>query len=234
MDEALAALPSDAGDDAALAAVESVLAALVAAGTAGSSERLLREDQVLGRLSRRFGLGRDVLRRRLDELRQRSRTSRETAAIVPPIAPPLPAWDREVLEVLVGVPEGAGLVVREVRSADLESDTGKTVVEAAKRLHDAGRGVGLSDLLLALPDQTIQSVLVAVDEANAARGTCDAGERLDAFSAALRSRAAGRVAHASARALKTSRLDSVAEVELLERLVAQRRVAQGIAEPKEG
>ncbi len=235
MDEALASLPSDAGDDAALAAVESVLAALAAAGPAASSERLLREDQVVGRLSRRFGLGRDVLRRRLDEVRQRLRPSREVGP--PPAAshtPQLPAWDREVLEVLVGVPEGAGIVVRDVRASDLESDVGRTVVEVAKRLHEAGRAVGLSGLLLELSDPALQSMLVAVDEASASHAACDAGERLEAFVAALRRRAAGRVAHASARALKTSSLDAVAEAELLEQLVAQRRVVQGIAEPKEG
>jgi len=238
MDEAIANLASDAGDDAALAAVESVLAALAAVRVAGSSERLLREDQVLGRLSRRFGLARDVLRRRLDEMRQRSRSQASPEASAPegePVRiPRLPAWDREVLEVLVGVPEGAGLVVREVRSSDLESDAGRTVVEVAKLLHEQGRSVGLADLLLALPDPAMQSVLVAVDETNAARGAHDAGERLGAFAAALRRRAAGRGAQTSARALKTSRLDSVAEAELLERLVNQRRVAQGISEPKEG
>jgi DNA primase len=239
MDEALASLPSDAGDDAALTAVESVLAAL-AAVTAAGSERLLREDKVLGRLARRFGLGRDALRRRLDELRQRSRVSREstrtdlTREDSPPATPRLPAWDREVLEVLVGVPEGAGIVVRDVRPADLESDEGRTVVEAARRLHDAGREVGLSGLLHELTDPSLQSILVAVDEANASRGTPDGSTRLDAFLAALHRRAAGRVANASARAIKTSCLDSVAEAELLERLVAQRRVVQGITEPKEG
>lgn len=236
MDEALAALPSDAGDEAALTAVESVLAALAAVKVAGSSERLLREDQVLGRLSRRFGLARDVLRRRLDEVRQRSRSSREMAPepVAPSTTPILTTWDREVLEVLVGVPEGAGVVVREVRSSDLESDTGRTVVAVAKQLHEAGRSVGLSNLLLALPDPGVQSILVAVDETNAARGSNDNGERLDEFVAALRRRAAGRVAQTSARALKTSRLDSVAEAELLDRLVASRRVVQGISEPKEG
>jgi hypothetical protein len=38
----------------------------------------------------------------------------------------------------------------------------------------------------------------------------------------------------SARALKTSRLDSRSEAELLERLVAERRAVQGMSEPKDG
>jgi DNA primase len=56
MDEALAALAPDAGDDAALASIESVLKALAAVSPRSPlspSQRRLREDQVLGRLSRR-------------------------------------------------------------------------------------------------------------------------------------------------------------------------------------
>jgi DNA primase len=239
MDEALAALPADAGDDAALAAIESVLAALAAVGHGSSlspSERRMREDQVLGRLARRFGLSRPVLQERLSALRSRGK-SPATMAEEPegrPGLPRLPAWDREVLEVLVGVPEGVGLVVREVCPADLVSREGQTVMEAACRLHAAGRPVGLSGLLMELPDPQLQSLLVAVDENNAARGPLNPEERVGHLADALRRRAAGRGAHASARALKTNRLDSQAEAELLERLVAQRRAAQGMTEPKDG
>jgi DNA primase len=237
MDEALAALPADAGDDAALAAVESVLGALAAAGgsAVAGSERRLREDRVLGRLERRFGLSRDVLRSRLLELRgKRKPASPPGEGSRPAPSPRLPAWDREVIEVLVGVPEGAGLVIREVDPADLDSREGRVVVEAARRLGAAGRPVGLSELLLELPDPMLQSLLVAVDEERAARGPLEPAERIGHLADALRRRAASARARASARAIKTSRLDSQSEAELLERLVAQRRAAQGMSEPKEG
>jgi DNA primase len=237
MDEALAALPADAGDDAALAAVESVLGALAAAGGAAvdGSERRLREDRVVGRLERRFGLSREVLRDRLQELRgKRKPASLPVAGSRPAPSPRLPAWDREVIEVLVGVPEGAGLVIREVDPADLDSREGRVVVEAARRLGAAGRPVGLSELLLELPDPMLQSLLVAVDEERAARGPLEPAERIGHLADALRRRAASAHARASARAIKTSRLDSQSEAELLERLVAQRRAAQGMSEPKEG
>jgi DNA primase len=238
MDEALASLSPDAGDDAALAAVESVLEALAAAGGSSleSSERRLREDRVLGRLSRRFGLSRDVLRSRLQE-RRGSRKQPATRPAVETVAvamPRLPALDREVLEVLVSVPEGVGLVIREVAPADLQSEEGRAVVAAARRLEAAGRAVGLAGLLLELPDPAIQSLLVAVDEQSAARGPIEPSERIDHLAGALRRRSATAQSRASARAIKTSRLDSRAEEELLERLVAQRRVAQGMSEPKDG
>ena len=236
MDEVLAGLAPDAGDDAALASVESVLRPLATASTRSSlppSQQRLREDQILGRLSRRFGLSRDVLRSRLLELRSALTGGASSSASDDPRPPRLPAWDREVLEVLVGVPDSVGLIVREVKPADLETAAGRSVVEAAHRLHAAGRPVALSNLLMELADPLLQSLLVAVDEAGAARGPIDPLERVGHFTDALRRRSAERQAHASARTLKTSRLDSLAEAELLQKLLADRRTAQGIPELSE-
>jgi len=201
------------------------------------SQRQLREDQILGRLSRRFGLSREALKDRLHELRsQRGRPAAPAAADEPaPIAVGrLPAWDREVIEVLVGVPESVGLVVREVETADLETAAGRTVLDAARHLHDAGKPVALSGLLLAIDDPALQSLLVAIDDGTAGRGALDAAERLHHFEDALRRRSAQRQAHASVLALKSSRLDPGSEAALLERLVAQRRAAQGMSDPKDG
>ena len=243
LDELLAALPADAGDDQALAASESVLRALAAAGRRSPlppSQRRLREDQVLGRLARRFGLSRDVLRARMLDLRGATTASAAPAASSP--LPHLSALDREVIEVLVGVPDSVGLIVREVSDTDLDSQAGRAVVHAARRLHESGREVGLPGLLLALDDPVLQSLLVAVDEAAGARPGAHPEDRLGHLAAALRRRGAERQAVARARTLKTARLDPRAEIDLLERLVADRRAAQGIneadddgtTEPKDG
>jgi len=234
MDEAVARLAPDAGAEAALTAVESVLRALatVPAAAQGTQGRL-REDQVIGRLSRRFGLSRDALRDRVLELR-RAREPAVVASVQPGERPTLPAWDREVLEVLVGVPDAAGLIVRQVGAAGVESPAGRAVLAAAERLHVEGRSVALSDLLLEIADPGLQSLLVAMDEAGAARAGADPQERFTHFEEALRRRAATQRARASARALRGDRLDAETEAELLERLVAERRVAQGMAEPKDG
>jgi len=235
MDEVIAGLAPDAGDDAALASVESVLKALSSASRRSSlppSQQLLREDQVLGRLARRFGLSRDVLRTRLLELRGAAPASASSVESFLPSASPtrLPAWDREVLEVLVGVPDSVGLIIREVTSGDVETPACRTVIETARRMHADGRTVGLGDLLMELDDPTLQSLLVAVDEEGSARGVVDPQERVGHFAEALRRRAAERQAHVAARAIKTNRLDSQSEAELLERLLAERRAAQGVAE----
>jgi hypothetical protein len=208
-----------------------------------SSQSRLREDQVLGRLSRRFGLSRESLRERLLAVRSDARRGgRSRNAEQEDVAPEdhgadpgrLSAWDREVIEVLVGVPEAAGLIVREVPSGEIESREGRLVLEAARRLHGEGRAVELPGLLLEIADPAIQSLLVAVDETSAARVGVDAEQRLHHLRDALRRRSAERQAHESARTLKTSRLDPGSEAALLERLVAQRRAAQGMTDPKDG
>ncbi|MFM9023888.1 MAG: DNA primase [Planctomycetaceae bacterium] len=237
MDEALARLAPGAGADAALDAVESVLKALAAVpgGAVQAAQRKLREDHVLGRLSRRFGLSREALRGRMLDLR-RAVPVRSAAGEALPAGerPALPAWDREVLEVLVGMPDRVGLIVRQVGSTGLESPAGRTVLAAAERLYGAGRSVALADLLLEIADPGLQSLLVAVDESGAARAGVDPRERFAHFEEALRRRQATQRARAGARALRSDRLDADQEAEILARLVEDRRVAQGMSEPKDG
>ena len=77
MRETFERLPPDASDEVALNAVESVLKILAAVSPSSPlppSQRQLRRDQILGKLSRRFGLSRDALQIRLKELSRSRRT----------------------------------------------------------------------------------------------------------------------------------------------------------------
>ena len=240
MDEALAKMPLGSGDEAALIAVESVLKALsrVSSQAVNSSQRLLREDQILGRLSRRFTLSREALRIRLLSLRSEfSSRQRPVEAVQTQHAPPVPslsAWDREILEVLVSVPESAGIIVREFSSDQIESSVGRTVFDAARKLDSDGRRVALGDLLLELPDPQIQSLLVDIDDSGSLRCAGNPSERLGQLLEALRRRSAETMARTHAKVLTSTRLEPLAEAELLEQLVAQRRAAQGMTDPKDG
>ena len=236
MEEAFARLAPGAGPESALDAVESVLKALAAAAAGSAdSQRKLREDRVLGRLSRRFGLSREALRGRLFDLR-RAGAARGGDASPADVSsrPSLPAWDREVIEVLVGVPGSAAVVVHEVGTSGVESAAGRTVLAAAERLHAAGRQIGLAELLLEVADPALQSLLVGMADSRADRPGPDPQERFVHFEDALRRRAAAQRARESALALQGDGLDTETTTRLLERLVAERRVAQGIADPKDG
>ena len=245
--EEAAAKVAGRGDDAALAAVESVLVALSRVSdrsTLAPSQRRLREDQVLGRLARRFGLSREALLGRLSALRK-DFSARMPATVETdgeprverflPVTPTrLPAWDREVLEVLVGVPEAMGLVIREIPVDDLEHRGSRTVLETARRMHAEGREVSLGALLLELTDPALHSLLVAVDSGIHSSTAATAADRLSHLEEALRQRRADRDVAAGIRTLKSSSLDAEAEAFVLEQLVATRREAQGMTEPKDG
>ena len=245
--EEAAAKVAGRGDDAALAAVESVLVALSRVSdrsTLAPSQRRLREDQVLGRLARRFGLSREALLGRLSALRKdfsaRMPTTAETDGeprverFLPVTQTRLPAWDREVLEVLVGVPEAMGLVIREIPADDLEHRGSRTVLETARRMHAEGREVSLGALLLELTDPALHSLLVAVDSGIHSSTAATAADRLSHLEEALRQRRADRDVAAGVRTLKSSTLDAEAEAFVLEQLVATRREAQGMTDPKDG
>ena len=245
--EEAAAKVAGRGDDAALAAVESVLVALSRVSdrsTLAPSQRRLREDQVLGRLARRFGLSREALLGRLSALRK-DFSARMPATVETdgeprverflPVTPTrLPAWDREVLEVLVGVPEAMGLVIREIPVDDLEHRGSRTVLETARRMHAEGREVSLGALLLELTDPALHSLLVAVDSGIHSSTAATAADRLSHLEEALRQRRADRDVAAGVRTLKSSSLDAEAEAFVLEQLVATRREAQGMTDPKDG
>lgn len=244
LEEAVATLPPDASDTACLTAVESVLVAVARAAGAvrrhggDLSQFRVREDQILSRLVRRFGLDRGVLRSRLLDVSRNSASDAAAgladAAGPTPNREPLPPWDQEVLEVLVGVPEGAGLVVREVPAEDLGSRRGRLVLEAARRLFAERGRVDLPALFDLLPDPDLQSLLVEVDEAAATRRGISPEQRLQQMQETLRSRRARREADRTSRILKTQSLDADAEAALLEQVVAQRRRVQGMSDPKEG
>jgi hypothetical protein len=146
----------------------------------------------------------------------------------------LPAWDREVLEVLVGVPEATGLVIREVPAAEIQDRACRTVLETARRMHAEGRAVNLGGLLLELTDPALHSLLVAVDSHVHAAGAATASDRLAHLEDALRQRRAQRDVADRIRILKSPDLDSQTGAELLEQLVLTRREAQGMTDPKDG
>jgi hypothetical protein len=247
LEEVVAGLPPAPSDDRILEGIERVLSAVASLGRGGArritpaAERL-RVEQILGRLSRRFGITGSVLRGRLDELRAAGGRSLRGGSddSVPGDGEPrhepirLPPWDREVLEVVVGVPGAVEVIVEELPGDDLDSPVGRALFDTVRRLHAEGRPVGVHDLIGAVDDPAVQSLLVEVDEAGSIGGRLDPALRLATLREAMRRRTAERRSSASERQLRTAGLRPEDQAGLLEQLVAQRRAAQGISDPREG
>ena len=132
MRETFERLPQDASDEVALNAVESVLKILAAVSPRSPlppSQRQLRQDQILGKLARRFGLSRDALQARLQEL-ARSRRTNDTSPSHEGLridAAELAPWDREVLSTILAAPEEiSGLLVR-IYEEELSTEPAKII-----------------------------------------------------------------------------------------------------------
>lgn len=240
MQRVIEGLPPDASDEAALAAVEGVLRVIAAVSPRSPlppSQRQLRQDQLLGRLSRRFGLSREALQARLAELARDRQGSQQTSAedeVEAIDAQALPAWDREVLEAIVAAPAAVGPLLEQVSPEELQSEVARQVLAAAGQLWAAGREPTLNALMLKLTEPRLHGLLVQLDESTRGQTYLDQSGRVHHLDAAIVRRRADRTARQTLRTLKTSPLQPDDEAAILEQLVAARRAAQGMTEPKEG
>ena len=168
-------------------AAEQMLASLVQlrpAAAGASSKALLREEQMLARVSRYFHLPEQSLRTRMIALRRASQSRRAPAES--PIAPTpfvpklgdLPPWDRELLELLLVDAEALPRVRSEIDSANIESEFARHVFEMICRLGDEGRGFEFGRLLAAFDDKTTKNLLVEIDEVASAKEPSDRERRL--------------------------------------------------------
>ncbi len=241
MRETFERLPQDASDELALSAVEGVLKILSAVSPRSPlppSQRQLRRDQILGKLSRRFGLSRDALQTRLEELSRSRRTND-----VPPSpsteglrfdAAELVPWDREVLSAILAAPEEVSDLLDRISEDEISAEPAKAILRAAKSLIAAEKLPSLAALLFELPATELHGLLVQLDESIREQTHLDQIGRLHHLSEALERRQADRTAWQTVRKLKTSPLQPDDEAAMIEQLVSARRTAQGMTDPKEG
>ena len=110
----------------------------------------------------------------------------------------------------------------------------RLVLDAAIALRTAGREPTLASLLLELTDPRLHGLLVQLDETTRSQTHLDQTGRVHHLDAAITRRRADRTAQRNLRTLKTSPLQPDDEAAILEQLVAARREAQGMTDPKEG
>jgi DNA primase len=169
-------------------AVEAILATLARAlptAASASSAALVREQQVLVRLARQFGLGEDTLRTRLKALRHTATAqSRATPmAAKPQAAEPatparLSAWDRELLEIVLYHGDMIDALLEHIHADEIESPAVRQVYEIASEMFHNGATPSLDRLMLAIDDPALQNVLVDCDEEGQHKNESDPRQRV--------------------------------------------------------
>jgi DNA primase len=179
-------------------AAEQMLATLAQirpAGGGASSQTLLREEQMLGRIARKFHLPEEQLRSRLGAMRREART-RQSAKVsgfrfqvsdasgslsdarhrTPDTWPrlaDLPAWDRDLLELLLLEPHFINRLAEVVEPSSLTSPAARFIYETCCRLVESGERCEFNRLMIEFDDPGLKNLLVSLDESCAIKESAD-------------------------------------------------------------
>ncbi|QDV69759.1 DNA primase [Rosistilla carotiformis] len=224
---------------AASAALDSMLR-LVAKSPQNANN--LRIEQTVMRLSRTFGLPADTLKNRITEHRNDPRQNREfkrqpepTTAPPPQVRhQPITGIDRELFELMI---ERADLVPQALESVEprwLATDTARALMTIYEDLELGGHELDVQNVLLAVEDAHLKSVLVnfqqSVDD-KAATVNGPPEVRMQAVIDRFRGTELEEQRRRTLRDLESSQLDDDEEMELLKQMFAQERTRQGLLAP---
>jgi DNA primase len=177
-------------------AAEQLLATLakIRPATRGAtSETLLREEQMLSRIARQFHLPEEQLRNRLSAVRREAARPRSpkpqvgfppashenVAAASAPSASravrpaDLPAWDREVLELLLLEPAFITRICEFIAPRAFTSEAARRIFAVCCQLERESKSCTFNEVLAALDDPSLKSLLVGLDEACANKASAD-------------------------------------------------------------
>src|SRR5262245_4588304 len=151
------------------------LAQLRPAGSGASSTTLLREEQMLSRIARRFHLPEEKLRSRLNAIRrdaiarprgpQRPENEEQTQTSRPPLRiAELSAWERGVLELIILDPTFIPRVAISVAPEAFTSPAARRIFVGCCRIHEVSPEGDFGRLLAAFDEPEMKSLLVQLDE----------------------------------------------------------------------
>ncbi|MEZ6136279.1 MAG: DNA primase [Pirellulaceae bacterium] len=227
------------------AAIESMLDLLAKVPTEGliSNEAFrLRQNQVLPRLARQFSVPEQSLRERLSQMRSRQsrfkRKAREDDRPAVELIRPgdLQPFERELLELIIVAPQVAPIALERVQSGWLECEAARAMFDAYQQLEFSGESLEFTNVLNALENSSLKSLLVTLHEQATAKlhYTRDSAEhRLRVLTQRMGERQD---------ALRRQReMDSLVkglpleeEIDILQQIVRQARLRQGLVDPPAG
>jgi DNA primase len=221
---ATSGLNAASGIHQAQQATEEVLAVLAQAPRLQSSATgaaRVKEDQILHRLSRRFGITEQTLRSRLSELRRSART--RLPAVESKTAESLSALERALWESLLQVPERFADVAAQIRDEQLQSDVSRIMFRKCQELWKQQIVPTFDRLMLEFDDSQMKNLLVEFDEQGALREGVDPGISLREVLAAFGRQQWRQESLANRAVLEERRLDEAQELELFNEIVNRGR-----------
>src|SRR4051812_47992818 len=173
-------------------AAEQLLATLAQirpAASGASSHTLLREEQMLSRISRQFHLPEEKLRSRLVAIRQEARGLRtspqslderdvsgdslNSRSNIPANIAELPTWDRELLELAVLDPTYLPRIAEFVDPEAIDSPVARRIFVGMCRLAEQGMHGDFGRLMAAYDEPEMKNLLVQLDESATTKTEAD-------------------------------------------------------------
>jgi DNA primase len=146
-----------------------------------TSQTLLREEQMLSRIARKFHLPEEKLRTRLSSMRRaaKRRVANAGPAERPAISEPatrlveLPAWERSLLEIILLDPSVVARLRPTIEPAAVTNNAGRQIYSACCRLVDDGWQNDFGRLLAEFDDPAMKNLLVQLDESCQTKASAD-------------------------------------------------------------
>ena len=223
-------------------AVEEILGTLARAlprQAGAASTTLVRQQQVLGRLSREFGVDTGSLQTRLDALRRLNKTQTRTSsqpagAETPRERTTVSAWERELLELLIHCPQLVPTLVEKIEPTDIPSPLCRLLYASTVEAFRSGTSPTFDTLLLATDDAETKNLLVDCDERGREKLGSDADQRLLDLLADLDQRKQAARHDSKVAQLKQNQLDPDQEEETLAELYKDLKRSQTGPAPTDG
>jgi DNA primase len=238
-------LASAPGTHRSAQAVEEILSSLARAlpqQMGATSAAFVREQQVISRIGREFGLTEEALHTRLSarrrEIASRSRfqSAAKPASETPRSAPRLTLlpWVRVLLELLLHQPECLPRVAEVLTPEEIPSDVCRGFYTHALAAMHAGQIPSFDQLMLSTDDPDAKNLLVDCDEHGRDKLTSDTDQRVRDLLARIAEEKETAYHQTQLAELKQNRLDPEHEQEVLSELFNDFRRRQTGSSPTDG
>ncbi|MFN3190139.1 MAG: DNA primase [Aureliella sp.] len=201
----------------------------------------IRQNQVLPRLARMFSVPEASLREQLTSMRTRhsrmkSRYTREpeetpTRKLMRPSD--LTPFERELIELIIVAPQVAPIALERVQSGWLECEASQAMLDAYQQLEFSGESLEFSNVLVALEDSSLKSLLVTLQEQATAKleyTKSSAEERLRVLTQRMGERQDEMRRISQVNELQTSEKTETEKLDVLQDVIRQARLRQGLVD----
>ncbi len=220
------------------------LAGIPASEIAASAAKQLREQQLIGRLSRQFQIDVAHIRARLSEIRNSIRPKKNLEIPNEPAAPKAPAFstfdgkERELLQLLILHPELLDTAVEKVSAEQFVEGPLKAIYRIMDDFFHEGSDVGHDSLMLEVHDPILRNIIsrlydeattkTEIDDSDDTSFGLDVNQQFDSVLAAFENVVISNDQQAKVSQLQQKVLDTKEELAALEELLNQTKQRHGL------